>query len=208
MRPAPADADRWTIRLLAAGEEPAVGRVIAAAFAAKYGPALGSDPILAAALGAILPTGVPCYVGEQAGSIAGTGLLRFYGQWIADGAETAAIWRTLRIRQSTWQAMGSLLRLSLLGADGTVDRNTGYISSLAVDPAWQGQGLGGALLDHLETVSRGAGKTRLALHVIDSNSGAQRLYERHGFRQVARQRTLFTRRWGFGAQLYLVKPLN
>jgi len=208
LRSAPANAAGWTIRLLIPGEEAAVGRVIAAAFAAKYGPALRDDPALAAALGAILPAGVPCYVGEQAGVIAGAGLLRFYGQWIADGAETAAIWRTLRTHQSAWRAAGSLLRLSLLGADGSVDRSSGYISSLAVDPAWQGQGLGGALLDHLEAVSRAAGKTRLALHVVDSNSGARRLYEQHGFRLTTTQRTLFTRPWGFGAQLYLVKPLN
>lgn len=206
---AAAKANGWTLRRMADGELAAVGAVIGAAFASIYRPAVGDDPALAAALGQILPVGVPVYVAARDGVIGGAGLLRYADQATLGGAEAAALWQTLCRYQALPRALLSLWRLSLLGAEATVDRATGYISSLAVAPACQGQGLGHALLDHLEDQSRMAGKTRLALHVIDSNARAIHLYEAHGFRLVRRERSFLTaRRWGYRAQLYLVKTLT
>jgi ribosomal protein S18 acetylase RimI-like enzyme len=193
---------------MAAGEREAVGVVIAAAFAPKYGPALGSDPALAASIAAVVPTGSGCYVGVRDGVVRGVGLLRFHGPPGLGSGETRDIWRRLRARQSPLRAARSMLLLSLMGADAAPDRLTGYISSLAVDPAWQGRGLGAALLDRLEADSRAAGKTRLALHVTDTNAGARRLYERHGFTAQRTEPALFTGRWGYHALIYMVKRLS
>jgi ribosomal protein S18 acetylase RimI-like enzyme len=198
----------WTVRLMAPGEQGRVGEILGAAFAGKYGPALGDDPTLAAGIAAVLPPGGLCYVGEQAGALQGAGLLRVAGQPTYGPGETMAIWRLLRQRQSLGRAISSVLLLSLVGSDHDPDRTTGYVSSLAVDPAAQGRGLGTALLTHLETVARDMGKTRLALHVVDSNTGARRLYERHGFRVVRAEPAFFTRRrWGYRAVLFMIKPL-
>lgn len=193
---------------MAAGEREAVGVVIAAAFAPKYGPALGPDPALAASVAAVVPMGTGCYVGVRDGVVRGVGLLRFQGPTGLGSGETRDIWRRLRARQSPLRAARSMLLLSLMGADAAPDRLTGYISSLAVDPAWQGRGLGAALLDRLEADSRAAGKTRLALHVIDTNAGARRLYERHGFTAQRTEPALFTGRWGYRALIYMVKRLS
>src|SRR5690242_6419949 len=138
----------WTVRLMAPGEQARVGEILGAAFAAKYTPIFGADQALAARIAAVLPPGGLCYVGEAAGAVYGAGLLRVAGQAGFGPAETMAIWRLLRQRQSPGGAVRSLLLLSLLGTDHDPDRTTGYVSSLAVDPAWQGQGLGAALLTH------------------------------------------------------------
>ncbi|HMA35277.1 MAG TPA: GNAT family N-acetyltransferase [Chloroflexia bacterium] len=186
-----------------------VGQIVAAAFAGKYGPALDDNPALAAELAAILPPGGQGYVGERAGVICGAGLLRFAGQPDQGLAEIAAIWRSLRRYQSLPQAVRSLWRLSLLEAPALPDRQSGYISSLAVAPSWQGHGLGGALLAQMELAARAAGKRQLALHVVDSNHAARRLYERVGFQVIRSEPAFFTQqRWGYGALLYMVKRLN
>jgi ribosomal protein S18 acetylase RimI-like enzyme len=194
---------------MAPHERAAVGALIAAAFADKYGPALGHDPALAAEVAAVLPSGWACYVGEQAGVVYGAGLLRFAEQRGFGTAEALAIWRALRQRQSLGRTLRSLVLLSLTGADHPPDPRTGYISALAVLPARQGQGLGSGLLRHMEAEARAAGKTRLALDVVDTNTGARRLYERHGFRVIETQPSFFTRRrWGYSAVYYMLKPIG
>jgi len=62
-----------------------------------------------------------------------------------------------------------------------------YVSNLAVLPQLQGQGIGSWLLAFAERQARAAGLTRLSLCVDMDNPGAQRLYERTGFRVVLRQ---------------------
>ncbi len=55
------------------------------------------------------------------------------------------------------------------------------IRGLAVDPARQGEGIGGRLLDAAIARARAEGRRRLLLRVLSTNAGARRLYERHGF---------------------------
>ncbi|MBE7467598.1 MAG: GNAT family N-acetyltransferase [Anaerolineae bacterium] len=57
----------------------------------------------------------------------------------------------------------------------------GYISDLAVDQAFEGQGVGGLLLETAEAWSRAKGYDLLTLYVFAGNRRAQRLYEKHGF---------------------------
>ncbi len=59
-----------------------------------------------------------------------------------------------------------------------------HLLNITVSPPQQGQGWGGALLDALAAWSRGQGAQWLWLEVRVSNSPAQRLYERYGFRRV------------------------
>jgi ribosomal protein S18 acetylase RimI-like enzyme len=66
-------------------------------------------------------------------------------------------------------------------------RDEYYISNLGVLPQLQGQGIGSRLLNFAERQARAAGLSRLSLCVDMDNTGAQRLYERTGFRVVLRQ---------------------
>jgi GNAT superfamily N-acetyltransferase len=77
--------------------------------------------------------------------------------------------------REVWVAERALRPMALMvlhGAD---------VDQLYVDPSCTGHGLGGALLQHAK-VRRPAG---LTLWTFQSNLGARRFYERHGFVAVA-----------------------
>jgi ribosomal protein S18 acetylase RimI-like enzyme len=59
----------------------------------------------------------------------------------------------------------------------------GYISDLAVDSAFEGQGVGRILLDKAEDWARAEGCHLLSLYVFSNNSHARRIYEKLGFNE-------------------------
>jgi ribosomal protein S18 acetylase RimI-like enzyme len=61
--------------------------------------------------------------------------------------------------------------------------HSGYVRSLAVAPERQRRGVGGALMDAAETAILAEGPN-VFLMVNDQNAGAQRFYERRGYRRV------------------------
>ena len=65
---------------------------------------------------------------------------------------------------------------------GVAVASAGWLEHLYVEPQWTGQGIGKSLLDVVKAESTG----QLLLWTFDSNTGAQRFYERHGFAAVAR----------------------
>ena len=58
----------------------------------------------------------------------------------------------------------------------------GYISDLAVEKAFEGQGVGRALMNTAEEWARQRGYTLLTLYVFAGNTRARQLYEKNGFR--------------------------
>jgi ribosomal protein S18 acetylase RimI-like enzyme len=63
---------------------------------------------------------------------------------------------------------------------------TFYINILATYPEFRGLGLGTKLLEAAPALASGAGCSELSLEVFEQNQGAVRLYERHGYREIAR----------------------
>ena len=57
----------------------------------------------------------------------------------------------------------------------------GWIDQLYVDPPWTGHGLGSTLID----VAKERDPEGLDLWTFESNRGARRFYERHGFQVIA-----------------------
>lgn len=57
----------------------------------------------------------------------------------------------------------------------------GYISDLAVDPSFEGKGIGRLLLDAAESWSRSMGYRLLTLYVFAGNTRARQIYEKYGF---------------------------
>ncbi len=74
----------------------------------------------------------------------------------------------------------------------------GEIVEIAVDPAWQGHGLGKRLLQHAEEYARQRGCQQLFLWVGRENARAIRLYQKLGYEEVGRYE-----RW-----LKMAKPLQ
>ena len=62
--------------------------------------------------------------------------------------------------------------------------NDGHITTVAVDPDWQREGVATRLLIALAREAIGRGATALTLEVRLSHHGAQRLYQRFGFSPV------------------------
>lgn len=68
------------------------------------------------------------------------------------------------------------------------DAATEIFANVAVAETWQEQGIGSALLQRQIDLARQKGRKRCRLNVAVSNPGAQRLYERLGFRVVEERR--------------------
>jgi ribosomal protein S18 acetylase RimI-like enzyme len=64
---------------------------------------------------------------------------------------------------------------------------TWYINALAAFPHYRGRGFGTRLLHEAERIARSVDAPALSLIVADDNLGAKRLYERTGYRAVARR---------------------
>lgn len=60
-----------------------------------------------------------------------------------------------------------------------------YVNVLACYPEHRGQGLGSLLLKTAERIGEAEGLQRMSVIVADNNTGARRLYERHGYTEAA-----------------------
>jgi mycothiol synthase len=105
------------------------------------------------------------------------------------------VWRsystnTHRYDPSLWWLVedgDELAAISLNGWDFSGDPRFGWIQVLGVRPRWRKRGLGTALLRHSFRDFRDRGATRVGLGVDGGNTtGAVRLYETVGMRQVRR----------------------
>jgi ribosomal-protein-alanine N-acetyltransferase len=71
-----------------------------------------------------------------------------------------------------------------------------HLLNLAIDPAFQRQGLGRGFVEHLCEVTREQGAQALFLEVRPSNLAARRLYRSMGFAEVGRRRGYYPARDG------------
>ena len=82
------------------------------------------------------------------------------------------------------------------------------IEPLAVSAELRGQGVGSALLTHACEQAQALGYPEIIIGVVNSNRGAKRLYERHGFRVFkSTHYGLLTKRAGFTGGYTLRKTL-
>ena len=83
------------------------------------------------------------------------------------------------------------------------------IELLAVEKEVRGSGLGTILIEQAERLARERGLLLLTLDVVDTNTGAQNLYRRVGFREVKRRHFgCITRRAGFTASIKMNKEID
>lgn len=109
-------------------------------------------------------------------------------QWAAELMLSMDPWLTLgRTRKSALQAIQES-NLALSGRRGFILWTTcgllnGYIRTIAVAPAYQGQGLGQQLIGHAERAIL-QNSPNVFLCVSSFNVRAQRLYQRLGYQQI------------------------
>lgn len=66
-----------------------------------------------------------------------------------------------------------------------------HLLNITIAPAWQGRGLGSALLDAVEQLARARRLPALWLEVRASNHRARALYRRRGFVEVGQRRAYY-----------------
>ena len=76
--------------------------------------------------------------------------------------------------------------------DALASNNSRHV--VAVSPEYRGKGQGLALLALAERLAGSAGKASVSLIVSDTNTGARRLYELWGYREIA-QRKMVKEQW-------------
>ena len=107
-------------------------------------------------------------------------------------------------RESFWQEAANTDAYYLLGIDTDKDNlimayagcwvlgNEGHITNVAVDPDYQGQGMGRKLMEKLVEAVKPLGVDSMTLEVRPSNTRALALYEKLGFKRVGRRPKYYT----------------
>ncbi len=90
-----------------------------------------------------------------------------------------------------------LLELENLAPD------TWYVNVLAVLEAHRGHGHGGGLLRLADSIAAAEGAPAMSIIVADTNTGARRLYERHGYRETA-SRPMVKQDWDGPGNAYVL----
>lgn len=67
----------------------------------------------------------------------------------------------------------------------------GHITTMAVAPNWRRQGIGKLLLNHLIEKAKEIGLKELSLEVRESNQIARKMYQKFGFKMVARRKKYY-----------------
>lgn len=189
--PVPHDVipEKVTVRAANAGDAQAIAAILAEAFPTLYRNTFGglntaeSAQLLNALYKAAHLSLDTTFVCTQNDQVVGVMILHL-GQSIGRGLITD-YWRLLRREFGLLRAFrafwGGLFANRLL--DRRIPRapDLVYIEALAVAETCRGQGIGSRLLAEAEHWAHSANRSRLALHVLSSNTGARRLYERVGF---------------------------
>jgi ribosomal protein S18 acetylase RimI-like enzyme len=84
---------------------------------------------------------------------------------------------------------GGLAGFAITGLGGPL----AYLQRVAVDPAWQGRGIGRSLVRHSAAWAKSQGASALLLNTPDGNGSAAALYASEGFRTVTRDLAVLAR---------------
>jgi ribosomal protein S18 acetylase RimI-like enzyme len=100
--------------------------------------------------------------------------------------ETGFVWLAEIESQDAWQAVGACVVCRAISTSrGSL---VAKLDDVTVDPAWQGRGIGGRMLDTLREHLRLEGITRIDCGCHRDNEGAWRFYERLGFQALGEER--------------------
>jgi ribosomal protein S18 acetylase RimI-like enzyme len=119
----------------------------------------------------------------------------------------ASWWRVLGPWRM-WRLPAFFLPMGMAYARRTQAKDEAYISLIAVDPDYQGQGIGRALLAAAEAEARAAGAVAVLLHTASTNTTARAAYARAGYVLVCAVRAPWPGPAGIPVYLALRKPLG
>ncbi|HEX2038003.1 MAG TPA: GNAT family N-acetyltransferase, partial [Chloroflexota bacterium] len=194
---------------------PAVTRIFGAAFD-DYRRGFGVD---AAVLARLWQGNLRARIGSTTvADVPGTGVVGFvltvkpgaqeqFGTPGEAGRRVAAWWRALGAA-GFWRLPALFIPMGLAYARRGQGKDELYISLIGVDPAYQGRGIGQALLGAAETEARTAGARAILLHTAATNTRARAAYSRAGYELVCAVRAPWPGPAGIPAYLAMRKPLG
>ncbi len=101
---------------------------------------------------------------------------------------------------------GGIRYLALAIFDRTAKPGELLMDGIVVSPSARGHGIGSELLTRVVSTARELGLRQVRLDVVDTNPGARRLYERHGFVATKTESVPWLSRWfGFGGSTTMVR---
>ena len=111
-------------------------------------------------------------------------------------------WLVQAQNAATWVAEddGALTGFAIVEWTQAIHEISAYIQTIEVLPELRGQGVGGALLKHMEGSALAAGASTIWLHVDVGNFGAICLYETNGFLRSGDEENYYAP--GRGAYVY------
>ncbi len=136
--------------------------------------AAGQSPIEIGRARALRGTGSFSWHNAHIAEVEGEAAGALIGYVIADSSDPAEIARTPEL-------VRPLAELEALAPGHW------YVNVLAVHPEFRGRGIGGALLAHADGLGKAAGAKGMAIIVASENDIAVALYDRVGYREVARR---------------------
>ncbi|HLV80485.1 MAG TPA: GNAT family N-acetyltransferase [Chthonomonadaceae bacterium] len=213
--PATAAPDSEALRVRLAGPEDAgaVSAILAEAFPGLYRATFGrlDAAEIARLLQALYRAGTlsldTTLVCERASVVAGLAILHT-GPSVGRGSAGAywrAVYEELGLLRGLRAFFGGLSANAFLNQRIPRAPDLVYIEALAVAEPVRGCGIGTLLLEDAVRWTRACppGRSRLALHVLYSNTGARRLYERMGFRPWNPRQ----RQWTRGSALLMLRKV-
>ncbi|HMK91684.1 MAG TPA: GNAT family N-acetyltransferase, partial [Thermoleophilia bacterium] len=172
----PASTEALLIRPFAEPDRAALARIYARAFPDKLAAMLDGHVAAGPAIMTALVEPADTWVAVRDGAPVGVVCVKDEER----PAPGHPLWRVLRRHLPPPAAARAWLHSWLIHTV-SVGPDCLYLDYVAVEPAAQGEGVGGALLELVIDEARRRGKTSVGLYVIDRNRAARRLYERHGF---------------------------
>ena len=134
-------------------------------------------------------------------------LLGVAGFKTAKGALVGGTWADMKVVYGIFGATWRTAMIALIEKDTENERF--LIDGLFVAPEARGRGIGTALLDAIVAEGHRRGYDSVRLDVVDSNTRARALYERHGFRPLKTTRMgVLKHLFKFASATTMVRPVS
>lgn len=208
-------SDDVTIRAAAPEDVPATAGVFGAAFE-DYRRGFGVD---ATTLASLWTESLAARVGSTKVAVLPDGRVAGFVVTVKPGTKEhfrsprrdrarSPSWRRVLGVRGFWRLPALFAPMGMAYARRSQAKDELYVSLIGVDPAYQGRGIGQALLRAAEAEAREVGAGAVLLHTAASNTRARGAYARAGYALVCTVRAPWAGPAGIPAYVALRKPLR